>query len=159
MGARWLALRWVTLGCVTACGGEVIPTSGEWLYDNDLIIDNSCGEAADYEPVAGGFDLDNLFDGTFKIDPNDGGENFRCTLDRREFTCPERLRDTIELTVGANAEVTATVSGRFSSDTEASGEQVAVLRCVDAGCQSVASLASVPDPCSITVEFDASLAP
>ena len=73
---------------LAACGKG--PLTGEWDYTDEDIIENTCSDAIDYDGTSGEFTVTNNGDGTFVVDPLDGTDPFTCTLDGKDYDCPER---------------------------------------------------------------------
>lgn len=145
---------WLTLSLLTACGGAR-PLSGEWDYTDEDLVENSCGDALDYDGTSGSFTVENNGDGTFVVDPQDGTDSFSCTADGKDFACPERISEVLELGGGAQAELSVKVDGTFPKKDEATGSQTATFRCLDGGCEVVAALVGISSPCSLVVDFEA----
>jgi len=143
----------LVLPLLVACGNA--PLTGEWDYTDEDVIENTCSDAIDYDGTSGAFTIDNQGDGTFIVDPLDGTEPFACTVDKKDYTCPERVSEVLDLGGGAEAELTVSVSGEFLKKDEAIGTQTATLTCLDAGCEAAAALVGIPSPCTIVVDFEA----
>jgi hypothetical protein len=151
----------VFLLAIGAVGCGVSPTSGDWNYTDQT--PTGCGSGAQYlRDSDGNFTLDNNGDGTFTVDPRDGGEIFDCTLDGSSYECPERLSRTYDLDdLGAGLQGTASlrvsIEGEFDSDEDATGTQTGRLECEGSGCAVAAGQLGTSFPCSVTVDFQASL--
>jgi len=149
--STWALTLWPLLA---ACGGSV-PQTGVWDYTDETVVENTCTEAIDYDGADGEFTIENNDDGTFVVDPLDGTDTFTCTVDGKDFSCPERIAEVVDLGGGAEAELTVAVKGSFSNKTQATGTQSAVFACVNDTCEAAAAIAGIPSPCTIEVDFEA----
>lgn len=138
-----------------ACGDDGIqPRSGTWVFANGEITKNTCNMEG--EPSSGDFTLLNNEDGTFIIDPEDGTENFLCTLMGADFDCPERLQETVmQAGVDATVDVRVRATGTFTSPTAAKGQQDATVTCTGTACNAVETLTGVQFPCEVSATYSA----
>lgn len=144
---------------MTAIGCGIEPESGTWSYDDQT--PQGCGNGAQYLRDGDGmFALRNNGDGSFTVDPQDGGEIFDCTLDGSDYDCPERLSRTYDLEdlgVGeGTASLRVSVRGEFEASDQATGTQTGRLECSGAGCALAASQLGTTFPCNVSVDFTAS---
>lgn len=130
------------------------PLTGTWVFVNNEVVKNTCSD--EFEPGSGDFTLLNNGDGTFTIDPEDGSEAFLCTLDDADFSCPERLQETVPVDgVDATLEIHVGATGTLSSNRVAKGQQDAVITCTGGACGLVAAAAGVSFPCEISATYTA----
>ncbi|MEM6991724.1 MAG: hypothetical protein AAF721_14555 [Myxococcota bacterium] len=139
-----------TVGC-----GDIDPRAGIWFIDNDGVIEDTCKVSA-VQLTSGEFKVFRAEDGDLIIDPQDGTEPFKCTIDGDAFECPNRLSQTISVgSFDAEVDVHAHVDGAFDSDESASGVRHAELSCRGDDCDSLAASFSTSLPCEMSVSFTA----
>jgi hypothetical protein len=156
----------VAAACVKDDGeDEANPPSGVWIYYDDGFGENTCGTADLQKDSDTTFTLDNNGDGTFTVHQETYGD-FECTITGMEFDCPERLAIDEEFedpanpgTVGATVSWQVSITGTFSSDTEASGEQIVNVTCVGDLCSLAPTVFGASLPCSYDILFHAEKAP
>lgn len=161
---RLLTCLWAAVALATGCGGgsdaePIEPQPGTWDKHDEAATADTCHLGV--TEGDGSFELTNHGDGTFTVDPRDGYDPFLCTLDGRDFTCPSRLREEFPLaridpSLAGTASVHVSVTGRFSSPTEASGEQTAEVSCQGTGCTTLAAHLSTSFPCSYSQAYTTS---
>lgn len=143
-------MRFLILLPLVACG--FAPREGTWLYANEAVAENSCG--FDYSPTSGTFSVQDNGDGNLVIDPLDGGDPFLCTLDGKDYDCPQRYVENVDIGLGAIVEVRASAEGTFDTAKAGVGSQTGSLSCGNATCTAAAVIAGIPDPCTIRVTYD-----
>ncbi|MBN2496471.1 MAG: hypothetical protein JXR96_17895 [Deltaproteobacteria bacterium] len=139
-------------------GADADPASGLWEYDEYAASTNNCNSDDLISNGDGTFQLDNHGDGTFTITPSDGTDPFDCTIDGSSFTCPERAMVEYDLhDDGYDALITAVavVTGTFSDDTHASGQQAATADCTGTACALAEAYLQTTFPCTFTIDFSA----
>ena len=146
----------LSLLLVAACSApEITPESGTWDFVEGAAIESSCGDMVDLS--SGLFELVNNDDGTFTVNPSDSAVSFDCELDDDAgFTCPERLQTTLTSEdIEATIEIRLRESGKFSSNTAASGRRDGAASCTGAGCSLVGAALGASFPCTAAFEFTA----
>jgi hypothetical protein len=146
----------------TACGDggepDVEPRDGVWSYNGGPALDDTCMLDQLSVDDPGNFTITNNGDGTFTV--NDTQNEFDCTIDGADFSCPSRLAgsDDIGAAFGVDATVSYNISvaGSFSSETAMSGRQEIVVSCTGVDCTAVEALVMVDTPCGWAQEFTAS---
>ncbi|MCA9636047.1 MAG: hypothetical protein KC420_08460 [Myxococcales bacterium] len=150
---RWTATLLATSSlALVACAPN--PPSGNWLFVDTGVVQNTCNNN-DATPNDGNFTLLNNQNGTFTVDPEDGSDPFNCVLDGENFSCPDRVQDTIQ-GLNASIEVSVSIVGFFDSDTYAEGTQKASVTCTGDGCGAAQIFTGIDFPCIIEESFTAS---
>jgi hypothetical protein len=127
--------------------GTVSPAAGRWFYEETTPVSSTCpmsftrGEGGD-------FAIDTVTTTSFRVVPADSTDPFTCTLDGKDFNCPDRAVFTESY---PNAVVTAhaTATGLFSAGDRANGHQDANVTCVGTGCSALGGAL----PCAFKVHF------
>ncbi|MGB1276928.1 MAG: hypothetical protein ACPG77_14375 [Nannocystaceae bacterium] len=139
----------------TAGGEDANPKSGLWSYDDQGILENSCGVNLYRDPDST-FGLINNNDNTFTVDQGSSAEDFDCTITGSSFNCPQRLYGEYPIdNVNANLKYTVSIDGTFASDTAMTGKQMAVVSCEGEACELAPQVLGVDFPCNYTVDFGA----
>ncbi len=144
----------LAMGAV-GCSGDIDPRAGVWFIDNDDVIEDTCKVDA-VTLTDGEFEVYRAEDGDLIIDPQDGTDPFKCTVDGDAFECPQQLTQTIQVNpFDAEVEVRARVDGAFDSDGAATGVRHADLTCTGGDCDSLAASFGTSLPCQMSVSFSA----
>lgn len=141
-------------------GGPVVggPEEGSWFYSEGNVADG-CSFTEEVSNGGGNFEITNSSGSGFHVIPNDGTPEFDCSLDGNDFTCDNRLVDSLD-EQGVTIEVNVVATGRLSSKTAiVSGIQDATVTCEGSNCDLAASLLTNGGsfPCDIAVDFEADL--
>lgn len=135
-------------------GATYEPRSGNWNYEEESTVSNSCDGAIGPSTTAFTFNLDHDDGDEFSIERGEEAD-ITCEIDDTDFTCSA-------FTVGPNqvdqfdAFITYSVrwSGEFLSATTADGRSTESITCTGDDCMFIPNL-----PCSIVTTFTAEFIP
>lgn len=129
----------------------ISPRTGPWDYDETTPVSTTCPTSVN-KGEAGAFAIVQATPTSFHVIPNDGTDEFTCTLSGNRFACPDRAFHIEDLRPGFDAVLTAraTANGTFSSTTRGTGRQDATVDCVGTSC---AALGANTFPCQFAVDF------
>ena len=113
-----------------------VPVEGAWHYVDHDVTTTNCPDIVDAGQIAGNFGITDATSAGFHVIPNDGTNEFDCTLAGATFDCPSRAA--FEEIIGSTTLVASvTAEGAFSSSTRGSGTQNGTVVCTGAGCAAL----------------------
>lgn len=113
-----------------------VPVEGAWHYVDHNVTTTNCPDLVDAGQIAGNFGITDATSAGFHVIPNDGTDEFDCTLAGATFDCPSRAA--FEEIIGSTTLVASvTAAGAFSSSTRGSGSQNGTVVCTGAGCAAL----------------------
>lgn len=140
---RWLPL--MLIGCAA-------DFTGTWTIDSADFVTNDCMDDGTLLPTG---TIEILADRTqIEIDFDDGNDPIDCDRTGNDFTCPEEevARD-IQGT--ARLSTVFDVSGKLGKVLE--GSRSGSITCQGADCATIESISEVTYPCTMTLDFTATL--
>jgi hypothetical protein len=135
-------------------GADLLPRTGLWVYREQPLQNNSCGDWA----ITDGNTLFRILSssGTRFVVEQEDARNFECDVTGTTFRCPARL--VVEQTVeNTNATLRGTVSidGTLLGPESLEGVQRADVTCTGSQCALAPSVLGISFPCSYEVPFTA----
>ena len=136
-------------GCAAQSGADVTPHVGTWHYAQVTLVTNTCNSRVQ-TGESGDFVIDTAQPTSFHVMPNDGGDNFTCSLSGGSFDCPNRAAGTIDYRPSIDAVATYHVDadGDFSDAAHATGSQHATVDCTGSQCSLGGTF-----PCTFSQDF------
>ena len=136
---------------LSACNGPLVPDVGAWVYTDDGLVETTCADDLYRDPDATFGVLSADAQGFVATD----GEEFPCTLDGHDFSCPERRKVDVPITGDTVITWTVAVSGRFPDAHTMHGEQTFTIDCEGSLCGLDQAVLGYDLPCAYTVAFHA----
>jgi|GEM_PF-4930378 len=141
--------------------GVFMPDEGAWTVASESVVSDGCGLYTDSPPDSDAASLTHVSAGVFTLSIGGGEDSvaadITCTLEGQTASCPATTAfevDYADAGLDGVLSLTFTISGAFSSATEATLVNQADLSCAGADCDQVEAGAGLPLPCTTTTELN-----